>query len=164
MTITYDGKLSAAVAIPVLAQAVASLDIPGLQGQVTGLLKITATFKPPSIAGTLAFAAKLAAAAEVAIVSPAVSILGSLEAKLALLQIRLQLALAIKDLLVSGSFRVYEYEGTAGTFGSELTTTLAGADADGGIAAGQSTYAVLLVAEGGTAGATTLRVIRHGVP
>ena len=135
MTVSYKGKLSAALAIPVLAQAVASLDIPGLTGQVAALLKITTTFKPPSVGGTLIFAANLAAAASVAIVPPA----------------------------LSGSLRVYEYEGVAGSFGSELTTTLAGADADGGIAPTQSTFAVLLVAEGGTAGATTLRVLRSGV-
>lgn len=163
MTVSYKGKLSAAVAIPVLAQAVASLDIPGLTGQVAALLKITTTFKPPSVGGTLIFAANLAAAASVAIVPPALSVLGELQIKYGLLKAKLDLVLTIKDLLTSGSLRVYEYEGVAGSFGSELTTTLAGADADGGITPTQSTFAVLLVAEGGTAGATTLRVLRSGV-
>lgn len=162
MTVSYKGKLSAALAIPVLAQAVATLDIPGLTGQVAALLKITTTFKPPSVGGTLLFAGKLAAAASVAIVPPALSVLGELQIKYGLLKAKLELALAIQSLLTSGSLRVYEYDGTAGTFGAELGTTLAGADVDGGVTPTQSTFAVVLLAEGGTAGATTLRVLRSG--
>ena len=33
----------------------------------------------------------------------------------------------------------------------------------GGVAAGQSTFAVILLAEGGTSGETTLRALRSGV-
>ena len=153
---------SAALAIPVLAQAVATLDIPGLTGQVAALLKITTTFKPPSVGGTLLFAGKLAAAASVAIVPPALSVLGELQIKYGLLKAKLELALAIQSLLTSGSLRVYEYEGAASAFGSELTTTLAGADADGGVTPTQSTFAVVLLAEGGSAGETGLRILRSG--
>jgi|GEM_PF-5649915 len=162
MTVSYKGKLSAALAIPVLAQAVATLDIPGLTGQVAALLKITTTFKPPSVGGTLLFAGKLAAAASVAIVPPALSVLGELQIKYGLLKAKLELALAIQSLLTSGSLRVYEYDGTAGTFGAELGTTLAGADADGGVTPTQSTFAVVLLAEGGSAGETGLRILRSG--
>lgn len=160
--IFYRGKVSAAVAIPVLAQAVASLDLPGLQGQIAGLARLTLNFKPPSVAGTLAFAGKLAAAAGVAVVPPSVSILGELQAKLALLKLRLELILKIKDLLTSGSLRLYEYEGEAGTFGAELSTTLAGPEVDGGIPPTRTTFAVLLVAEGGTSGEATLKILRKG--
>lgn len=162
MTVSYKGKLSAALAIPVLAQAVASLDIPGLTGQVAALLKITTTFKPPSVGGTLLFAANLAAAASVAIVPPALSVLGELQVKYGLLKAKLELALTIQNLLTSGSLRVYEYDGAAGTFGAGLTTTLAGADVDGGVIPTQTTFAVVLLAEGGSAGETTLRVLRSG--
>jgi len=162
MTVSYKGKLSAALAIPVLAQSVATLDIPGLTGQVAALLKITTTFKPPSVGGTLLFAGKLAAAASVAIVPPALSVLGELQIKYGLLKAKLELALAIQSLLTSGSLRVYEYDGTAGTFGAELGTTLAGADADGGVTPTQSTFAVVLLAEGGSAGETGLRILRSG--
>lgn len=160
--ISYRGKLSAALAIPVLAQAVATLDIPGLTGQVAALLKITTTFKPPSVGGTLLFAANLAAAASVAIVPPALSVLGELQVKYGLLKAKLELALTIQNLIASGSLRVYEYDGDAGAFGSELTTTLAGADVDGGVIPTQTTFAVVLLAEGGSAGETTLRVLRSG--
>ena len=162
--ISYKGKLSLAVAIPVLLQAVLALDIPGIQGQVLGLIRAIAqiSIKPPTVAGTLLFAANLAAHASIAVVPPSVSIVASLEAKLALLQLKLQLMLVIKNLLVSGRVRVYEYDGGAGQFGSELATTIAGPEAEGGIAPGQSTFAVILLAEGGTAGETTLKTLRSG--
>ncbi len=161
--ISYKGKVSAALAIPVFAQAIASLDIPGLQGQIAGLARLVLTFRPPSVAGTLVFAAKLAAAASVAVTPPAVSIVGELAVKLALLKAKLELILKLQKLLTSGSFRLYEYEGAAGAFGGELSATLAGPEPSGGIAPTQSTFAVLLVAEGGTSGEATLRALRAGV-
>lgn len=160
--IAHKGKVSVAVALPVLAQAVASLDIPGLQGQIAGLARLTLNFKPPSVAGTLVFAGKLAAAAGVAVVPPSVSILGELQAKLALLKLKLELVLKIKDLLTSGSLHLYEYEGQAGTFGAELSDLLAGPEVNGGLPPTRSTFAVLLVAEGGTSGEATLKILRKG--
>jgi len=164
MTVSYKGNLSAAAAIPVLAQAVATLDIPGLQGQIAGLIKAIAqvTVKPPSVGGTIAFAGKLLAAAQVAVVLPAISVTASLDAKLALLKLKLELALAIKDLLVQGSLRVYEYSGAAADFGDELGATLGGSDADGGLPSASGTFAVILLAEGGSAGETTLKILRSG--
>ena len=162
--ITYAGKLALSAALPVMAQAIATLDIPGLQGQVAGLVKViaNATVKPPSLSGTITFAGKLLAAAQVAIVPPAVSIVGSLEAKLVLLRARLELALVLKELLVQGSLRVYEYSGPAGQFGPELASTLAGPDDTGGVPAGAGTFAVVLLAEGGSAGELTLKTLRSG--
>lgn len=160
--ISYKGKLAVGLAIPVLAQAVAALDIPGLEGQIAGLVKIIAqaTIKPPSVAGTLVFAGKLLAQAQIAIVPPSLSIVAALDAKLALLNLKLALVLKIKDLLTSGSVRLYEYQGPASSFGPDLSAALAGADAGGGVAPTQSTFAIVLLAEGGTSGEVTLKALR----
>jgi len=162
--ISYQGKLAAGLAIPVLAQAVAALDIPGLEGQIAGLVKVIAqaTLKPPSVAGTVIFAGKLLAQAQIAIVPPSLSIVAALDAKLALLNLKLQLVLTIKELLTSGSLRVYEFEGQAGAFGPELGATLAGADVDGGVGAAKQTFAVVLLAEGGSSGEVALKTLRGG--
>jgi hypothetical protein len=160
--ITYQGKLGAMVAIPVFAQIFAAIDLTALAAEVAALLQASLVFTPPSVFGILGVVAAITAAINAGFQPPAFDFKANLLVKYGLLKAKLELLLQIQNILLSGSFRVYEYEGEAGTFGAELGATLAGADVDGGIAPGQSTYAVLLVAEGGTAGETTLRVIRHG--
>lgn len=161
--ISYKGKVGILVAFPVFVQVLGILDIPGLTAQVAALANLVANFKPPTVAAGLTFAANLLAQINATVSYPVLQISAELVAKLALLKVRLELALKIADLVASGSVRLYEQEGTAGTFGPEWTAQLASADADGGIAASQSTYSILLVAEAGTAGATTLKTLRSGV-
>ena len=155
--ITYAGEVPVSAALPVLAQLVAAFDVEGLQGQIKALAAITLNFRPPSVAGTIAFAAKLGAAASVAIVPPAVDISGQLLVKLGLLKAKLALLLQIKALLTGGSVRVYEYSGPAGDFGPELGGAL------GDIPTQNGTVAVVFLAEAGSAGATTLAALRGGV-
>lgn len=161
--ISYKGKLGVLVALPIFGQLIGAIDIAGLTGEVAALLSASVTFTPPSVFGILAVMAAITASLQAGFQPAAIDFKANLLVKYGLLKARLDLILSITQAIAGGSFRVYEYEGVAGSFGSELTTTLAGADADGGIAPTQSTFAVLLVAEGGTAGATTLRVLRSGV-
>lgn len=162
--IVYRGKLGVLVAIPVFAQLLGAIDLAGLAAEAAAVLQASVTFVPPSIVGILGVVAAISAAIQAGFQPPVFDFKASLLAKYGLLKARLDLLLKIQDLLTQGSFRVYEYDGLAGTFGDEWKVTLAGADVDGGIAPSQSTYAVLLVAEGGTAGETTLRVLRNGAP
>jgi hypothetical protein len=161
--ISYKGKLSVLAALPMFGQLVATLDIPGLTAEVAALLQASVTFTPPSIIGIGAVVAAIGAAISAGFQPPVFDFAGNFIVKYNLLKVKLELIIEITDLLASGSLRVYEYEGTAGAFGGELTATLAGPDADGGVTSSQSTFAVVLLAEGGTAGETTLRAIRAGV-
>lgn len=161
--ISYKGKLGVLAALPIFGQLVGTLDIPGLTAEVAAVLKASITFTPPSIVGILTVTGAIAAALQAGFQPPAIDFKAVFLAKYALLNARLQLILQITNLIAQGSLRVYEYEGAAGNFGLELSTTLAGPDADGGVAAGQSTFAVILLAEGGTSGETTLRALRSGV-
>lgn len=160
--ISYKGKLGLLVAIPVLAQMVGMIDIPGLTAQVAALAQLVANFKPPTIAAGFQFVANLTAQLQVAVEPPVLQISAELLAKLGLFKLRLELILKIVNLVTGGSVRVYEYDGAAGTFGAELGATLAGADADGGVIPTQPTFAVVLLAEGGSAGETGLRILRSG--
>lgn len=161
--ITYQGKVGILVAFPVFGQLVGAIDINGLAAEAAALLQATVTFTPPSIVGILGVAAAIAAALQAGFQPPAFDFKGNLLIKYGLLKARLDLLLKIANLVASGSVRLYEQEGTAGTFGAEWTSTLAGPDVDGGILATQSTYSILLVAEAGTAGETTLKILRSGV-
>lgn len=160
--ISYKGNLSITVAIPVFAQLLGALDIPGLQAEAAALLQATVTFTPPSLLGVAAVMAAISAAISAGFQPPAVDFKGLLLVKLGLLKARLELLLKIKDLLAGGSVRVYEYDGAAGDFGAELGATLAGPEASGGVAPARGTFAVVLLAEGGTAGETTLKILRSG--
>lgn len=161
--IDYKGKLSILLVFPVVGQMVGMIDIPGLTAQVAALAKLVVDFKPPSIAAGLEFAANLTAQLQAAATPPSLQISAELVAKLALFKARLELILKIVNLLTGGSVRVYEYDGLAGSFGPELTTTLAGADADGGVSAGQSSYALVLLAEAGSSGEIAVKAMRAGV-
>jgi len=140
----------------------ALLNLDGLKAELAGLLQLSVSFTPPSVDGIVKFTLALEAALP-SFTPPTVNFSADILAKIGLLQAKIELILQIANLLASGSLRVYEYEGTAGAFGGELTATLAGPDADGGVTSSQSTFAVVLLAEGGTAGETTLRAIRAGV-
>lgn len=161
--ISYKGKLGLTVAFPLLLQLLGAIDLAGLQAEVAALLQATVTFTPPSIVGILGVVAAIGAALQAGFQPPAVDFKANLLLKLGLLKARLELLLKIRDVLLGGSVRVYEYEGPASAFGSELGATLAGPDVDGGITPSQQTFAVLLVAEGGSSGETTLKILRKGV-
>ncbi len=160
--ISYKGKLSVVVAIPVLGQLIGTFNLPALLGEVEALYQVAFTFIPPSAVGIANILAVIGAAITAGLHPPAVNIQADLFAKWGLLKAKYELLLNITNLLAQGSVRVYEYEGAAGTFGSELGATLSGADEGGGIAPTQTTFAVLLVAEGGSAGETTLKILRSG--
>lgn len=160
--ISYKGKVGILVAIPVFAQLSGIIDIPGMTAQVAALAKLVVDFKPPTIAAGFTHVANLTAQLKVAAEPPVVAISAELLAKLALFKVRLALILKITEQVFGGSVRVYEYDGTAGSFGAELGAALAGPDEGGGIDPTQSTFAVLLVAEGGSAGETTLKILRSG--
>lgn len=160
--ISYKGKVGVLVALPIMAQLTALLNLAGLQAELAGLVALSFSYTLPSVEGIFQFIATLNAAIPT-FTPPTVDLKADLLVKIGLLQAKIELLLQITNLLASGSLRVYEYEGTAGAFGGELTATLAGPDADGGVTSSQSTFAVVLLAEGGTAGETTLRAIRAGV-
>lgn len=161
--ISYKGKLGLTAAFPLLLQLIGAIDIAGLQAEVAALLQASVTFTPPSIVGVLSIVAALGAAIQAGFQPPAFDFKANLLLKYGLLKARLELLLKIKDVVFGGSVRLYEYEGQAGTFGSELGATIAGPAVDGGITPTQQTFAVVLLAEGGTAGETTLKALRGGV-
>ena len=161
--ISYKGKLGLTVAFPLLLQLLGAIDIAGLQAEAAALLQATITFTPPSIVGVLAVVAAIGAALQAGLQPPSFDFKANLLLKLGLLKARLELLLKIRDVLLGGSVRVYEFEGPAASFGAELGATLAGPDVSGGITPTQKTFAVLLVAEGGTSGETTLKALRGGV-
>lgn len=160
--ISYKGKVGVLVALPIMAQLTALLNLAGLQAELAGLVALSFSYTLPSVEGIFQFITTLNAAIPT-FTPPTVDLKADLLVKIGLLQAKIELLLQITNLIASGSLRVYEYEGTAGAFGGELTATLAGPDADGGVTSPQSTFAVVLLAEGGTAGETTLRAIRAGV-
>lgn len=161
--ISYKGNLSILLVFPVMAQMVGIIDIPGLTAQVAAMTQLVANFKPPTVAASLSFLATLTANIQATVSYPVVQISAELLAKLALFKARLELILQITDIVFGGSVRLYEYDGAAGNFGPDLTSALAGPEADGGVAADRSTFALVLLAEGGTSGETTLRALRSGV-
>ena len=161
--ISYKGKVGVLVALPIFGQILGTIDLGALAGEVAALLAATVTFTPPSVFGIASVVAAITTALGAGFQPPAFDFKGNLLIKLGLLKAKYELLLNIATLVAQGSVRVYEYEGAAGTFGSELGATLSGADEGGGIAPTQSTFAVLLVAEGGSAGETTLKLLRSGV-
>jgi len=161
--ISYKGKLGLTAAFPLLLQLIGAIDIAGLQAEVAALLQASVTFTPPSIVGVLSIVAALGAAIQAGFQPPAFDFKANLLLKYGLLKARLELLLKIKDVVFGGSVRLYEYEGQAGTFGSDLGASIAGPAVDGGITPTQQTFAVVLLAEGGTAGETTLKALRGGV-
>ena len=161
--IDYKGKLSILLVFPVVGQMVGMIDIPGLTAQVAALAKLVADFKPPTIAAGFQFVANLTSQLQAAVEPPVLQISAELLAKLALFEARLELIIKIVGILTGGSVRVYEYDGLAGSFGPELTTTLAGPDVDGGVAADQSTFALVLLAEAGSSGEIAIKAMRAGV-
>ncbi len=162
--ISYKGKLGAFVAIPVLASIFASIDLAALFAEWNALLTLSVNYVPPSVFGILQFIGSLQAALSAGFQPPLIDIKADLLVKAGLLKLKYDLLVEVSKLAVGGSFRVYEYEGQAGAFGAELGATLAGPDVDGGVLATQNTFAVVLLAEGGSAGATTLKILRNGVP
>lgn len=161
--ISYKGKLSVLVAIPVLGQLIGTFNLPALLGELEAVYQMAVTFVPPSAFGIGQIVATILGILQAGLQPPALSLQADLFAKWGLLKAKYELVLTITSLVAQGSVRVYEYDGAAGTFGSELSATLGGADVDGGIAPTQQTFSLLLVAEGGSAGETTLRVLRSGV-
>lgn len=161
--ITYQGKVGILVAFPVFAQLVGAIDVAGLAAEAAALLQASVTFTPPSIFGILGVVAAIGAALQAGFQPPSFDFKANFLVKYGLLKLRLELLLKIVDLVASGSVRLYEQQGTAGTFAAELETTLSGTDAAGGIAPTQQTFAVILVAEGGSAGETTLKLLRSGI-
>lgn len=160
--ITYRGKVGILQAFPIFAQLVGAIDLTGLAAEAAALLQASITFTPPSIVGILGVVAAIGAALQAGFQPPTFDFKANLLVKYGLLKLRLELLLKIVNLVTSGSVRLYEQEGTAGTFGSEWTATLAGGESDGGIAPTQGTYSLLLVAEAGTSGEATLKVLRSG--
>lgn len=160
--VTYKGKVGILAAFPMIAQLVGAIDINGLAAEAAALLQASVTFTPPSIVGILGVVAAIGAALQAGFQPPAFDFKADLLVKYGLLKARLELLIKIANILAGGSVRLYEQEGQAGTFGAEWTATLAGADVDGGILPGQSTYALILVAEAGSSGETTLKALRSG--
>lgn len=161
--ISYKGKLGVLVALPIFGQLIGAFDIAGLTAEVAALLSASVTFTPPSVFGILTVTAAIATAITAGFQPPAIDFKASLLVKYGLLKARLDLILQITSALAEGSLRVYEYNGVAGSFGSELSATLASSDADGGVPSANSAFAVVLLAEGGSAGETTLKLLRSGV-
>lgn len=161
--ISYQGKLGALAAFPLVGQLVTSLDIPGLTAEVAAVLQASVTFTPPSLVGIAAVMAAITAAISAGFQPPVFDFAAALSLKYGLLKAKLDLILSLTGLLASGSLRVYEYDGQAGTFGSELATTLAGPDGDGGVPAASNTFAVVLLAEAGGPDETLLKALRGGV-
>ena len=159
--ITYLGKKKLAAALPVFAQLQAMIDLDGLKAEAEALLQLSVTFTPPSLDGILKFQAALTAALP-SFTPPSVDFKADLLVKLGLLKARIELIAKLTELVFGGSVRLYEYEGQAGTFGNQIGATLAGPDASGGVAPTQQTFALVLLAEGGTAGETTLKTLRSG--
>lgn len=160
--ISYKGKLSVLVALPIFAQLFGAIDLVGMNAEVVALFNASLTATPPSIVGIAAIAAAISAAISAGFQPPVFDFKANFLLKWSLLKARYELLLKLQNLVTSGSVRLYEYEGQAGAFGSELSTMLAGSEVDGGIPPTKSTFAVLLVAEGGTAGETTLKALRGG--
>lgn len=158
--ISYKGKVNLAVALPLVAQIAATFDLSGLAGEIAALGSMVLTFTPPSVVGIGAILASIAAALQLGVAPPTFDLKGDLVIKLGLLQAKYDLYLKVANLLVSGSLRLYEYEGKAGNFGPELSDLLAGPEVNGGLPPTRSTFAVLLVAESGTSGETTLKILR----
>jgi len=160
--ISYKGKLSILVALPLFGQLVATLDIPWLQAEANALLAATVTFTPPSIIGIGAIAAAVVAAIQAGFQPPVFDFKANLLVKLGLLKAKLELILKLSDLLAGGSVRLYEYDGASSGFGGQLGATLGGPEPDGGIPPAQQVFAVILVADAGTGGEVTLKAIRSG--
>lgn len=160
--VTYKGKFSLLVAFPLLGQIAATFDLTGLAAEIAGLAQLTATFTPPSVVGILGITGAVAAALQAGFQPPAFDLKANLLVKLGLLKAKYELLLKLNDLLVQGSLRVYEFAGPAGQFGPELSSTLAGADDTGGVPAASQAFAVVLLAEGGSAGELTLKTLRSG--
>jgi hypothetical protein len=156
------GRVSVAVAIPVLAQAMAALDIPGLQGEIAALVNLIINYQPPTLAASFQFVARLLAQLQVSAEPPALTIQVELIAKLALLKVRLEFLLQVVSLLTRGGIQMYEYEGQAGSFGSELTATLAGPEPEGGVPAGDRAYALVLLGTGSST-IETLKLVKGGL-
>lgn len=163
MSISYQGKLGALVAFPLVGQLVASLDVPGLTAEVAAVLQASATFTPPSVIGIGLVVNAVIAAVLGGFQPPVFDFAAALSLKYGLLKARLDLILSLTGLLASGSLRVYEFDGQAGDFGGDLATTLAGPDSNGGVAPAQSTFAVVLLAEAGGPDETLLKALRGGV-
>lgn len=160
--ISYQGKIGALVAFPVLAQLLAAVDIAGLQAELAGLISLSVSYTVPSVEGLVAFLAQITAALP-AFVPPTVDLKADILAKIGLLEAKITLLLTLTGLVTSGSLRVYEYDGDAGSFGGELSATLAGPDGDGGVPAASTTFAVVLLAEAGGPDETLLKALRAGV-
>lgn len=158
--ISYKGKFSVFVALPIFGQIFGAIDLTGMGAEVAALLEASLIATPPSILGIGTIVAAIGAAISAGFQPPALDFKANFLLKWGLLKARYELLLKLQDLVTSGSVRVYEYTGPAGSFGSELASTLAGADVDGGLTSTQSTFALVLLAEGGTAGETSLRAIR----
>lgn len=146
--ITYRGKKGFLGVFPVMAELLAAFDLAGLQGEIAGLLELTVTFTPPSAAAALEVVAAVTAALNAGFQPPAVDFKADLLAKLGLLQAKLELILAITELVASGSVGLYDFDGQAGNLGPELGNKLGGPEADGGIEPTEPTFAVVLLAGG----------------
>jgi hypothetical protein len=168
MSVSYKGQLGVLAAIPLVGTLLASIDLDALLGDITGIANLVITVTPPSIIAAAATVADLLAQIQALITAgyqpPSVDVKADLGLKLVALQAKYDLLLQLTDLIASGSLRVYEFSGQAGQFGSELGATLGGTSDQGGVAAGQSAFAVVLMAEAGGSGEVALRVLRKGTP
>jgi hypothetical protein len=160
--ISYKGNVSATVAIPILGQLLASFDLAGLGAEVAALAQVAFNFTPPTVVGIGAIAAAVTAAIAAGVQPAAIDFKADLIVKYGLLKAKFDLLVQLSGLLAQGSLRVYEYQGAAGSFGPELGATIASSDADGGLPSASGTFAVILLAEGGSAGEATLKILRSG--
>jgi hypothetical protein len=102
--ISYRGKLSALLALPVLGQMSALLNLDGLKAELAGLLQLSVSFTPPSVDGIVKFTLALEAALP-SFTPPTVNFSADILAKIGLLQAKIELILQIANLLASGSLR-----------------------------------------------------------
>jgi hypothetical protein len=147
MAIRYLGKKAIGVAIPVLAQLLATFDLPGLAGEIAALATITVSFVPPSIVGILQLIADINAKIQAGIQPVTVQLNVDLIARLGLLKVKLALLLEITKLLLAAGVHAYVYEGPAAGMGPDLTDEFSPGPSQGGITAGGQIYSVVLVVE-----------------
>ncbi|HEU4403796.1 MAG TPA: hypothetical protein VFS43_00670 [Polyangiaceae bacterium] len=187
MPVTAVKVLSPAEALPLLAAAGASLSasvgigqgaigltLPQLQARLAGLLKLQAqlALKPPSIAASLATAAKVVAGltaslqasppvvsgtAQLAAVAEAVVLLKAeieaLLAQLAQLAPLLELSAELSAALSGGALVFYAYEGPLDDLGPAVDASVASGQT-GGVPPGDPVRAVVAVAARADAGAS----------
>jgi hypothetical protein len=155
MALNFLGKKSIAAAVPLLGSLMLAIDVPGLAAKLAGLIKLNASLAvtPPSIGANIALAAKILANAQVSIAPPSISF--NLNANIAPLQLLVDLALEIKDLLLAAGVHLYAFDGTAAGLGGAVAAEFVPGPSQGGIAQSEGVYVVMLVIEANNSATVT---------